>query len=265
MQINGARILVTGATGGIGAALCRQLSAAGAELLLNCMSEVKLQKLLAELGVTHTPVLADISTPEGRQKIVDACEKANVNGVINLAGIMDFALFEDQADGLIEKILQVNTLAPVLLTRDLLPMLLRSSQARIVNVGSIFGSIGHPGFAVYCASKAAIKTFSEALSRELADSNVSVAYIAPRATRTALNPQPVVALNKALGNKSDAPELVAGAIARMFAGDRRFHFMGWPEKLFVKINALFPAVVHRALVKNLSIIKQYARHNGDSI
>ena len=259
MIVNKTRILVTGATGGIGAALCRQLSAAGALLVMTCQDRDKLKQLQQELGEEHMVVSADVGTEEGRRKIADSCEQFAVTGVINLAGIMNFGMFADQPNATVEKMLQINTVAPILLTRTLLPQLMLQPRARIVNVGSIFGSIGHPGFAVYCASKAAIRTFSEALSRELADTGVSVAYIAPRATRTALNPDRVVAMNKALGNKSDTPELVASTIIGLFESSDNQCFMGWPEKFFVKLNALLPGLVRQSLVKNLSLIRQYAQ------
>ena len=259
MQVRNKTILVTGATGGIGALLCRQLAARGARLVLNCTSPEKLSMLRAELGAEHIAIPADVSTPVGRQSIVRVCSDAGgIDGLVNLAGILDFNMFQNQESALIARILEVNTVAPVLLTRELLPMLIGRNEARILNVGSIFGSIGHPGFTVYCASKAAIKTFSEALSRELADTGVSVAYIAPRATRTALNSDRVTALNIALGNRTDTPELVAVSIADMFEGSSLRRYLGWPEKLFVHINALLPAVVHKALVKNLPIIKKHA-------
>jgi short-subunit dehydrogenase len=259
MQAEGRTILVTGATGGIGSLLCRELAGRGARLVMNCTSREKLAKLQAELGGGHVAAAADISTSEGRQAIVAACVDAGgIDGLINLAGILDFGMFQNQEASLIARIIDVNTRAPVLLTHQLLPMLLERPAARILNVGSIFGSIGHPGFTVYCASKAAIKTFSEALSRELADTNVAVAYIAPRATRTALNSDRVTALNAELGNKTDTPEHVAASIADMFEADSQRRFLGWPEKLFVHVNALLPTVVHKALVKNLPIIKKHA-------
>jgi short-subunit dehydrogenase len=259
MQAEGKTILVTGATGGIGSLLCRELARRGARLVMNCMSREKLAKLQVELSGRHVAVAADVSTAEGRQAIVAAClDAGGIDGLINLAGILDFGMFQNQDEALIARIIEVNTKAPVLLTHQLLPMLLDKPAARILNVGSIFGSIGHPGFTVYCASKAAIKTFSEALARELADTPVTVAYIAPRATRTALNTDRVTALNTELGNKTDTPGHVAASIADMFEDDSHRRFLGWPEKLFVHVNALLPAVVHKALVKNLPIIKKHA-------
>jgi short-subunit dehydrogenase len=259
MQIERTTLLVTGASGGIGRALCRRLHAGGARLILNCVNSSALRELAQELGSQHLQVAADISTAAGRQALASACQEAGIDGVINLAGVLDFALFAEQDNARIQRLLEVNTLGTILLTHALLPQLLARPQARIVNVGSIFGSIGHPGFAVYCASKAAVRAFSEALARELADTPVSVAYIAPRTTHTAFNSDRVTALNQALGNKSDSPDFVAAAIVALLASDAPQRFLGWPERLFVKLNALVPALVHQALVKKLPLIKQYAR------
>lgn len=259
MNIQGKTILVTGSTGGIGTELCKLLAQAGGKLILTCYSSEQLARLNSELGGKHVTVTAEISSSEGRDNIVAACKQyGGIDGVINLAGILDFNLFEQQADEIIEKILNINLVAAVLLCRGLMPMLLVRPEAAIVNVGSIFGSIGHPGFTVYCASKAGLKCFTEALSRELADTAIDVSYIAPRATSTSLNTDKINALNKALGSKSDTPEYVASEIKLVLEKNLRLRYLGWPEKLFVRVNALFPSIVHNALVKKLDVIKQFA-------
>lgn len=260
MNLSHKTILVTGATGGIGREVSRLLAAQGARLVLNCLNTELLDKLAAELGPAHRRISADVATSQGRDAIVDACQTAGgIDAIVNLAGILDFDLFVHQPVSVIETLLMVNTVGPVLLTRQLLPQLLARPASRIVNVGSIFGSIGHPGFVAYCTSKAALKSFSEALARELADTHVSVAYIAPRATRTALNNDRVTGLNIALGNKSDEPSVVAREIVKLLAGDRPLRYLGWPEKLFVYINAVLPALVHSALVRKLPLIKKFAQ------
>lgn len=260
MQLRNKLVLVTGATGGIGTQLCHALAARGARLVMTGTDPVCLQRLQEKLGAMHLAVAADLGNAGERARLADFCAAAGgIDALVNLAGMLDFAWFQRQQPELLEQLLQVNTVAPVLLTRLLLPQLLCREEARIVNVGSIFGSIGHPGFVAYCASKAAIKTFSEALARELAESCVSVAYIAPRATRTALNSDKVCALNAELGIREDAPEAVAQAICAMLEGRQRQRFLGWPEKLFVFLNALFPALVHRDLVSKLPIIRRFAQ------
>lgn len=259
MQLADKRILVTGATGGIGSALCKQLEKAGVRLLLSSHNENQLKRLVTTFDVKHDTVIADISSAEGRLAILEACKlNGGIDAVINLAGVMDFAMFESQPPGIIEKTLLVNTLAPIQLINLLLPLLQQKTESAIINVGSTFGSIGHPGFTVYCASKAAIKTFSEALARELADTSVRVSYIAPRATDTKFNTDKVNALNVALGNKADSPDYVAAQITEVLATGEANRYLGWPEKLFIHINALLPGVVSKALIKNLTIIKQHA-------
>lgn len=129
----------------------------------------------------------------------------------------------------------------------------------VVNIGSTFGSIGYPGFAAYCASKFALRGFSEALRRELADTRVKVMYIAPRATRTSMNEQSVVAMNDELKVAMDEPAWVAAAVVAAIGREREELYLGWPEKLFVRLNSLLPRVVDQALRKQLPIIQRFAR------
>ena len=133
--------------------------------------------------------------------------------------------------------------------------------AQIINVGSTFGSIGYPGFSAYCASKFGLRGFTESLRRELADSGLQVSYIAPRATETDLNSDNIVAMNDALGTAMDEPSLVADEVMQIIstpvASDK---YLGWPEKLFVRINALLPALVDSSLRKQLPIIRRFAKH-----
>jgi len=260
MKLRGKRILVTGSTGGIGTLVCQLLAEQGVELVLTCFNADALAGLQSALPGQHRFVVADISKSTDRQVLVSKCtDLGGIDGLINIAGILDFALFENQDELTITRIMTVNLPSVMLLCHDLIPQLKARDESIIVNVGSIFGSIGHPGFVAYCASKAGIKSFSEALSRELADTPVRVSYIAPRATRTALNNDRVNQLNTELGNKSDPPLLVARAIVQQAESGKSVSFLGWPEKLFVRINALFPALVHKSLVNQLGIIKKYAK------
>ena len=259
MELNGKRILITGATGGIGELVASQLHWQGSQLILSCYQAEALEKLNAKLGGSHTIACEDISSVEGRESIMETCQRVGgIDAVINLAGILNFDLFENQAPQLIEKTIAINLTAPILLTHDLIPMLNQNSEAMILNVGSIFASIGHPGFVAYCASKAGLKCFTEALSRELADTSIKVCYIAPRATNTKLNNDSVNRLNSALGNKSDSPEYVADEIVKSIKKNRALVYLGWPEKLFVVVNAILPGVVRKSLVGKLDTIKKYA-------
>ena len=103
-----------------------------------------------------------------------------------------------------------------------------------------------------------MRGFTEALRRELADTNVSVRYVAPRATRTGINTSAVERMNAELGVAMDPPELVAKAVCDMLVGGTVEAVLGWPEKLFARVNGILPRVVDGALRKQLPVIRRYA-------
>ncbi|MBK8286254.1 MAG: SDR family oxidoreductase [Ahniella sp.] len=208
----------------------------------------------------HLAVAADIASVEGRALIRDAVAKLGepLFALIHAAGISRFSLLSDTPSGDVEAQMTVNAVAPILLTQRLLP-LLDPKGARILTIGSSFGTIGYPGFSAYCASKFALRGFTEALRRELGDSQIQVAHLAPRATQTSINSAAVCAMNQELGNTMDPPEVVAAQVERMLRARRMNNrAIGWPERLFLRINALVPALVDGALRKQLPAIKRFA-------
>ena len=178
--------------------------------------------------------------------------------MINLAGISSFNLFENEDPISIERMWRVNVIVPISLTRALLPAMLAQGRGRIVNIGSIFGSIGFACFANYSATKSAIRGFSQALRRELDGSGVGVGYVAPRYTRTALNSDAVSRMAKAVKMNSDDPALVAQHIVRAIELDRDEHYIGFPESLFVRINAVLPWLVDLAMRKQNRTMRDFA-------
>jgi len=259
MQLNNKKILLTGASGGIGKAVATRLSDAGAIVSLVGRKRGTLTQLLASVGTQHHLLVADINSTEGRSRVAQHCTEKQIDIVINCAGVLEFGLYEEQSQSSIEGMVMTNMLSPMLLCQQLIAPLKLRPEAAMINIGSIFGSIGHPGFTAYCASKHGLRGFSEALQRELADSAIKVGYLAPRATDTEFNSAQVIALNKALGNSMDSPELVATELIRLLESNQARRFMGWPEKLFAKINGLLPNLVGRALIKNLGLIKQHSK------
>jgi short-subunit dehydrogenase len=152
--------------------------------------------------------------------------------------------------------LSTNLSVPIKLCQLFLGQL-QYTKGTIVNVGSSFGSIGYPYQTLYCASKFGLRGFTEALSRELNGSGVKVAYLAPRATDTTINNSKIRALNKELGNKMDSPELVARELLALLDSNQTRRFIGFPEKLFVRINGAFPRIVDNAIAKQLPKIKRF--------
>ncbi len=260
MKLEGARILLLGATGGIGAATARALAARGGRLCLAGRRRERLNTLAETLGNDTFVVTGDIATEEGRRALVAGALNGfgGLDLVVNAAGVLDFVPFDDHDPGAVERIFRANTIGPMLLIQALLPTL-REGRGRIVNVGSIFGSIAFPYFAAYSASKFALRGFSEALRRELADSGVGVTYVAPRATRTAINSEAVMRMGEATGMNMDEPAVVARALVRALEKDKDEAYFGWPESLFVRINALLPRLVDRALRGQARTMARFAR------
>ncbi len=248
------RAVLTGASGGIGRAIAAALAPLCEELLLVGRDARRLAEAAALAGPAARVLAADLSTPEGR----DSVWLPGMDLLVNNAGAGDFGWLEGQDDATLARIVDTNVLAPMQLTRRLLPELARRPEAWIVNVGSIRGYLGYPGQAAYCASKFALRGFSEALRRELADGPVRVLYLAPRATRTAMNSPGVSALNAELGVAMDEPGVVARGLLALLRRPARERLLGMPERLFARLNQVAPGLVDRALRRQLSAIRQHA-------
>lgn len=266
MQLQAKTVLLTGASGGIGQALADELARQGAKLGLVGQRAEPLHalrdRLLAE-GHEAIAITADLTQAEGRESVLREMQKSfgGIDLLINNAGIQEFIEVADQDPQMMERILKVNTVAPMQLIRAVLPDMLQRGQGRIVNVGSTFGSIGFACFASYSASKFALRGFSEALRRELAGSGVEVTYVAPRAVRTKLNSAAVHRMADAVKMNMDEPLWVAGQIVRAIRKDKQEVYLGFPESLFVRINSLLPRLVDAATRKQNSIMRRFTHEN----
>jgi short-subunit dehydrogenase len=255
------RAVLTGAAGGIGSAAARQLAPLCETLLLVGRDEGALDALARTVGGPARAVVADLATPAGRETVrrAAAAVPGGIDLLVNNAGAGDFAWLADQDAERLSRVLEVNVHAPIELTRLLLPLLASQPQARVVNVGSIFGYLGYPGQAAYSASKFALRGFSEALRRELADGPVRVTYFAPRSTRTPMNAPALDALNAELGVAMDSPEAVAAALVRHITHPAREKLLGMPERLFARLNQVVPGLVDWGLRRQLPVIRRHAR------
>lgn len=268
MNISGQRILLTGAAGGIGSVLAKALAERGAELVLVDIDAARLESLRQEIlasGGRASAFQCDLSLPGAPSQLCDRVlgTVGSLQLLVNCAGLANFGEFEAQSPESLEKLWRINVLAPMELVRAVLPHMKSRKYGRIVNVGSIFGSIGFAFFTSYSASKFAMRGFSEALRRELAGSGVGVTYVAPRYTRTPLNHGPVSRMAEAVGMNSDAPEVVVRHVVRAIEKNREDYYIGWPECLFVRINAIFPRLVDGALHKQNQTARRFALQQVD--
>ncbi|HVO02074.1 MAG TPA: SDR family NAD(P)-dependent oxidoreductase [Candidatus Cybelea sp.] len=183
--------LVTGASSGIGEAFARGLPRTTV-LLLAGRDRDRLTRLAHELGSPERMVriaAGDLATEEGRQGVISAAESAEVDLVVNNAGIGRLGKVTDNSAERESEMVLVNALAPVEICRALLPGMLRraetsQSRAGIINVSSAAAFTPMPFFATYAASKAFLLHYTEALAEELSDKPIDVLALCPGATRT---------------------------------------------------------------------------------
>ncbi|MEY3747391.1 MAG: hypothetical protein RL194_850 [Pseudomonadota bacterium] len=263
MLLKGKKILLTGATGGIGRQLALQLAAEGAELALVCFDAEKLQALAAEIGTQGgkaAVIVADFTHAHAVEGVAEAAmiKLRGVDILINNAGILDFIMFAEQEPKRIAQMVQINLTVPMQLTRALLPGFMALNSGQIVNIGSMFGSIGFPHHACYSATKFGMRGFSQALRRELAGRDIAVTYVAPRAVKTPLNDLATAAMQKATGTNVDAPEAVAEKIIAAIKRGNGDVYIGQPESFFAWLNGFLPALVSMGLKKKTAIAARYA-------
>jgi len=264
MQLQNKIILLSGADGGIGSVIADRLHQQGCKLILVGISEDGLQAVNQKLGKQHEVLAANLMLQKDRKKLVVKAEQlGGIDGIINNAGISDFAFVEQQDEKRLEMLININLLAPMVLCQMFIPMLKQREEAFILNMGSTFGSIGYPGFSGYVASKFGMRGFTETLRRELSDSQIQVMYLAPRAIKTPINSPAVVEMNEELGNAMDDPDVAADAVIDMLKNNKTSVYLGWPEKLFVRVNSLFPKIVDKALSGKLSAIRKFATKSYD--
>lgn len=264
MTLNNKRILMTGAAGGLGQQLAVQLAEKGAALALVDRNEDALQSLVQRLrqhGGTSHAIVSDLKDFDTIATLTQQASHhlGGIDILINTAGTLDFTYFAQQAPERIEQIMYVNTVVPMLLSRALLPIFTSQGHGHIVNVGSIFGSIGFPHYAAYSASKFGLRGFSQALRRELFDQGIRVTYVAPRAIKTPINNAASSQMMQATKTPMDDPVEVAAKIIRAIEKKKNEHYIGQPESLFAWLNGLIPSLVSHGLKKPTHIARQFLK------
>lgn len=259
--ISGSRVILTGAAGGLGSEIARQLITHNCQIGLVGRNQHKLEKLAANLiaqGGDVIVIAADITQENDRDIIINSMlEKyKGIDILVNNAAVMSFSLFENQRQD-IEKIFTTNVMAPMHLCHKVLPQLSQSSQPYIVNIGSTFGSIAFACFSSYSASKFALRGFTESLRRELADSSINVCYYAPRAVKTSLNTDKIMQMAEKTNMAMDPPDKIARKIVDAMVKGKKELYLGFPEAFFVKLNALFPRLVDIGISAQSNIMKQF--------
>lgn len=254
MRLEGKRALITGAGTGIGRALAIEAAKRGAVLVLSGRRLEPLQQTLAELpGSGHGIIPADVTEAASRLSLAALLQQSwgGLDILVNNAGVVPGGRLAETSDQQLLAALATNLLAPMALTRDLLPLLQKGTEPRVVNIGSMLGDIPYPLFAAYSATKAGLRGFSIALKRELAPLGIKVTYASPRATRTDAS-GPFQELTEPFDMKLDEPQAVARAVWDGIARDAEVIYPAGPERFFVFMQRLFPKVVDRSIARQLA-------------
>jgi short-subunit dehydrogenase len=257
MKARDARIVYTGAAGGIGQAACSLLNRAGAGLMLVGRSPARLSALARSLAQEAAGSAqriqwhaCDLTSADAVAELAVVARDWRCNALIHGAGLPAFGRLEAIEPEAMLKVVMANLVAPMLLTRALLPHLRSLPKAQVLCIGSALGRIGLPGYSVYSATKFGLRGFAEALRRELGDSHVRVQYLGPRSTRTAFNETAVENYNRATGTAMDSTEVVAEAILAALKDEAAERFLGMPESLAVRINGVMPGLLDGAFSKH---------------
>jgi len=189
--IKGGVGVITGAASGIGAALAANLAGRGMNLALADRNPEGLAVSAAIAranGVTVSEHVLDVRDTEALEALPEAvlAVHGRVTLLVNNAGVALMGHFEQVSMDDFQWIMDINFWAPVRLTKAFLYVLQREQTAHIVNISSIFGIVGVPGNVPYCASKFAVRGFSEALRHELAGSPITLTVVHPGGIKTAI-------------------------------------------------------------------------------
>jgi NAD(P)-dependent dehydrogenase (short-subunit alcohol dehydrogenase family) len=218
----GARVLVTGASSGIGAGLAEAFAEAGATVGIAARRRDRLSEVL-ERCRAHSPAsamwVADLTEPAAVDRLAEDAvrEFGGIDILVNNAGIPKRRHVTKLDPSTVEAVMAINYLSPVRLTLALLPQMLERGSGRVVNVSSVAAPLSSPGEAAYAASKAALAVFSETMAVDLWDSGIKITVIYPGVVDTELftlpDNDPFTAGVEAIAVEEAVGAIVAGVAA----------------------------------------------------
>ena len=237
-DLNGKTALVTGASGGIGAAIARALHGQGAVVALSGTRRAALDELAGALGARAHVCPADLADPEAATALIAAAEAAmgKVDILVNNAGLTKDGLALRMSDADWQKVMEVDLAAPFRLSRAALKFMLRRRAGRIINIGSIVGSTGNPGQANYAAAKAGLIGLTKSLAQEVAARGITINLVAPGFIETAMTDALPDAARQALAGKIPLgrlgqPSDIAAAVAYLASDEA-----GWVTGAILHVN-----------------------------
>ncbi len=250
-QFSGKAVLVTGAAGGLGRALCRQFAAAGARIAALDLDAVAVQQLAAELqaeGADCLPLACDITDEAACATAVEAARAhfGQLDVLVNNAGISHRSLLVDTRPEVIRHVMAVNFFGAVHATHAALPALL-ASRGQIITISSVAGFAPLIGRTGYAASKHALHGFFDSLRTEVAGGGVSVLIVCPSFIATGIDRAALGADGQALNAARQTPgglttpDEVATAVLRAASQRRKLLLFSATAKAAWWLTRLWPA------------------------
>jgi short-subunit dehydrogenase len=257
-RITGSRILITGASQGIGRALAETAALRGAKVLAAARSPELLRELAEQVrtrGAGLETVQADVTSAADRQRMVEAALRhyGGLDVLINNAGIGATGHLVEVSPDRLRQIMEVNFFGMAETTRVFLPLLRQGHRPAIVNISSIAGKRGIPARSEYSASKFAVQGFSEALRAELAKDGIDVLVVSPGLTQTNFSKNMIEQKAKmALDHmRGMTPEQVAAATLRAIERGRSEVCLTFQGKLIVFVSRFFPRLADLFAVRGV--------------
>ncbi len=266
-QIKGQVAVITGASSGIGAALARELAAAGCHLMLAARREDQLAELAktlsAQYSVSVSYLPTDVQDPEALKALISTTEAqlGPVDILINNAGIASYAYFQQDQLSEMRRVFEVNYWGVVHGIQAVLPGMQARRQGLIVNVSSVAGKIAQPGLGNYSASKHALNGLSNALRMELASYGIRLLLVCPTSTQTeivqAAAHKPAIRFNPESYFGMSA-ERVARETLQAILEHKTEHILGAIEKIAIEARHLAPRPFD-AIMRRLAqrVFKEY--------
>jgi short-subunit dehydrogenase len=254
------RILITGASSGIGRALAQQLAPLGAKLVLAARSEDKLHQLADSLPGGALVVPTDITKEEDRQHLLDqaALKLGGLDVLINNAGLASWDHFTNSSEAILRQIMEVNFFAPAELIRKAIPILVNGTEPAVVNIASMCGRRAIPAWSEYSASKYALCGLTEALRGELARFDIDILLIVPGLTKSEFSQHFLRCEGKAKIDYDDGmpPDYVAARIIRSLQKNKTETWIGSDTNWMLRVNRWFPRFVDYMLARKVRKLYQ---------
>jgi short-subunit dehydrogenase len=253
--MRGSRMLITGASSGIGRALASLAAEAGARLAIAARSTDKLDELARDLttrtGVEVLTITADVTSEADRRRLLDTTVDhfGGLDVLVNNAGVASFGHFSTSSEEILRAVMEVNFFAPAELIRSAIPYLTQGQQPAIVNIASMCGRRGVPAWSEYSTSKFALVGLTEALRGELARFDIDILLMVPGLTQTELRSNLLhnTGRLKIERDQGMPAEQVARAILRSLERNRTETVIGSEARWILRLNRWFPRLVDRLM------------------